>query len=147
MIKIQPVKSITQAPSLLKLGACLIYDGLIIIALSMLSSAIFIAIFGDATIGVKRLMLQICIWLVLGLYFIVSWTKTGQTLGMRSWQLKLVNQSNVQSLVSYKQAVFRYMLATVSMLSVVGFLWCIVQPNRRFLHDQWLKTSIISIKQ
>lgn len=143
----QSVKSLDQAPSLLKLGACLIYDGLIIIALSMLSSAIFIAIFGDATIGVKRLMLQICIWLVLGVYFIVSWTKTGQTLGMRSWQLKLVNQSNVQSLVSYQQAVFRYMLATVSILSVIGLLWCIGNPNRRFLHDQWLKTSIISIKQ
>ena len=45
----EKVAGIPQAPSLLKLGACLMYDALVVVALSFASVLVFILVFGDAS--------------------------------------------------------------------------------------------------
>lgn len=130
------------APSLLKLCACLVYELLTIVALCIVFAGVFYGVFGDATEGIKRLSQQIFLWTILGAYYVWCWTKTGQTLAMQSWHLKVVAQNDVP--LSKQMALMRYVLASFSLvLFGLGFLWIVVDKNRLFLHDRLLKCKIV----
>ena len=132
----------TTAPSFFKLGACLIYEALVVIALSLAATAFFVLLLGEATTGIKRYLLQLFLWLAAGLYFVWCWRRKGQTLAMQTWQLKLINQD--AQLLPLKAAIVRYVLASLSlMLFGLGFLWILVDRDRLFLHDRILKNKII----
>ena len=136
----------TVAPSLFKLGACLIYEALTVVALSIVLAGFFVWFAGDATQGLKRVLLQLFLWLGIGVYLIRCWVKTGQTLAMQAWRLKLVNQD--AALLSFRHAVIRYMLATMSLMMLgLGFLWVLFDKDRLFLHDRLLKCKIITVSQ
>jgi uncharacterized RDD family membrane protein YckC len=129
-------------PSLLKLFACLVYELLTIIALCIVFAGVFYGVFGDATEGIKRLSQQMFLWTILGAYYVWCWTKTGQTLAMQSWHLKVVSQHN--ALLSKRMALMRYVLASLSLvLFCLGFLWAVVDKDRLFLHDRLLKCKIV----
>ena len=131
------------APGLLKLGACLLYELLTIVAVIFVSTGLFVMIAGDAGHGVKRLLLQLFLWLVVGAYYIRCWIKTGQTLAMQAWKLKLVDEKH--QLLTIRQAIARYVLATMSMaLFGAGFLWAIIDKNSQFLHDRLLSYKVVS---
>ena len=135
-----------QAPNLLKLGGCLIYDALVIIALSFACALLFVWVAGDATQGIKRYLLQLFLWASIGIYFVWCWQKSGQTLAMQTWKLKLVTSRSDQEshLLPVKLAMARYVLASISlMLFGIGFLWAIIDRDGLFLHDRLLKTRII----
>ncbi|MES1987896.1 MAG: RDD family protein [Pseudomonadota bacterium] len=132
----------TTAPSFFKLGACLIYEALVVIALSLAVTTIFVLSLGEATTGIKRYSLQLFLWLSVGVYFVWCWQRKGQTLAMQTWQLKLLNQE--AQLLPLKAAIFRYILASLSLMVFgVGFLWAIIDRDRLFLHDRLLKNKII----
>jgi uncharacterized RDD family membrane protein YckC len=131
-----------QAPSLLKLGACLLYEVLVIIALSFACALVFLMIVGDATHGIRRVGLQLFLWLAVGVYYVWCWHKSGQTLAMQTWRLKVLNQE--AHLLSVNMAIVRYALATLSlMLFGLGFLWAIVDKEHLFLHDRLLKNKLV----
>lgn len=131
-----------QAPSVLKLGACLIYESLVVLALAFVCALIFVLLVGDATQGIKRYMLQLFLLLSVGVYFVWCWHKSGQTLAMQTWQFKVLDQNS--HLLSVKVASARYVLACVGlMLFGFGFLWAIIDRDNLFLHDRLLKTRFI----
>lgn len=133
---------VLMAPGLLRLGACLIYEALVVIAISFACALAFVMLFGDATHGVKRYFLQLFLWLAVGVYFVWCWRKSGQTLAMQTWKLQVVNQDS--HLLSMNAAIARYLLACVSLaLLGFGFLWAIIDRDHLFLHDRLLKTRII----
>lgn len=133
-----------NAPSLFKLSACLLYEFLTIVALSIVFAGIFYALFGDATEGLKRLCQQVFLWGVIAVYYLWCWTKSGQTLAMQAWHLKVINQDG--SLLSMRVAVVRYLLANLSLLLFgLGFLSAVVDRKRLFLHDRCLKTKVVLI--
>jgi uncharacterized RDD family membrane protein YckC len=132
----------TSAPSFFKLGACLIYEALVVIALLLVCTTIFVLLLGEATVGIKRYSLQLFLWVSAGVYFIWCWQKSGQTLAMQTWQLKLLNQDG--ELLILPAAIARYVLASLSlMIFGLGYLWVIVDRERLFLHDRLLKNKII----
>lgn len=136
-----------QAPSLIKLGVCLLYEILVMIAIAFIGAATFVVLFGDATQGAKRVLLQCFIWLLIGTYFVLSWVKRGQTLPMRSWKLMLIRQTLTDEntgLISVPTAILRYLLATLSFsLFGLGFFWCLIDQDRLFLHDRLQGNKII----
>lgn len=133
--------SVKTKPSLLRLGACIVYDGLVVLALSFALALVFILLFGDASHGFKRYGLQLFLWLGVGLYFVWCWRKSGQTLAMQTWQLKL---SNAQlGRLSWPQALLRYVMASLSLgVFGLGFIWAVFDPDRLFLHDRLLGSRI-----
>lgn len=135
----------TPTPGLFKLSACLLYELLTIIALSIVFAGIFYALFGDATEGIKRLLQQIFLWVVIGIYYLWCWVKSGQTLAMQAWHLKVVTSDGAQ--LSMQAAFARYLFASLSLVFLgLGFLWAVIDHNRLFLHDRWLKNKIVVIK-
>lgn len=134
----------TLAPSFLKLGACLIYEALVTIALLLVSAAVFVLLFGNSTNGTKRYWMQLFLFITVGVYFVWCWQKSGQTLAMQTWHLKLVNQD--AHLLSLNAAIVRYVLASISFLLFgLGFLWALLDRDRLFLHDRLLKNRIIYV--
>lgn len=148
-----------QNASRLKLLAACIYELLLLLALWMLCTWVFVRLFGDATTGFKHTVLQLLLWLVAGAYFVWCWVKSGQTLATKTWKIKLVNQDLVneglvnQNLISQQnitlspqQAVVRYALASLLMLACgLTLFWMLVDKDRLFLHDRLLKTRFISL--
>ena len=128
----------------LKLFAACAYELLLLIALWMLCTLVFVSMFGDASTGYKRYGLQLVLWFFTGTYFVWCWCKSGQTLAAQTWKIKLVNQGN--STLMPKQAVFRYALASASLLAFgLGYLWALVDKQGLFLHDRMLKTRFIQL--
>jgi len=129
-------------PSLFKLAACFIYDTLVVAAICLMSATVFILLIGDATHGLKRYALQLFLWLIVGAYFVWCWHKTGQTLAMQTWRLKVVNKDN--QLLIWPILLKRYVLATMSLMFLgLGFLWAFVDRDRLYLHDRILASKIV----
>ena len=139
----------TQNVTRFRLFASCVYELLLLLALWMLCTWMFVSLFGDATSHYKRSFLQLFLWLVTGAYFVWCWTKTGQTLATKTWKIKLVtqnlaNQQNVN--LNKRQAIIRYALASASILACgLGFIWALVDKDRLFLHDRLLKMHFISV--
>ena len=127
-----------------KLFASCIYVLLLLIALWMLCTWLFISAFGSATMGYKRYSLQLVLWIFTGVYFVWCWCRGGQTLATQTWKIKLVNQQN--STLSLKQALLRYALASLCLLACgLGYFWAIGDKNGLFLHDRILKTRFVQL--
>jgi len=113
-----------------RLMAC-VYEFLILIAIWMLFTWVYVSLFGDATHGAKRFCLQLLLWLITGAYFVVCWVRTGQTLAMQAWKMKIVGRDG--SLLSWRQAVLRYVLASILMgMFGVSLLYILVNKQRLF---------------
>ncbi len=110
----------------------------------MLVTWMFISVFGVATHSWKRLILQGLLWLSIGGYFVSCWIKSGQTLALQAWKLRIVNADN--SPLTFKQACVRYVLATLLMLLFgVSLWWALFDKQRLFLHDRLLQTKCVSV--
>ena len=85
--------------------------------------------------------------LIVGVGFhIWFWTHGGQTLGMRTWSMKLFSQDGCG--VSTRQALVRYGVALVSMLVFgLGFLWSLFDKEKRSWHDMASGTRLVSVKK
>ena len=128
----------------LKLFAACIYELLLLIALWMLCTWIFVSLLGDATHGYKRYFLQLFLWLVTGAYFVWCWHKSGQTLATKTWKIKLVNKQNMT--LTIKQCCIRYALASASTLAFgLGYIWALLDKEGVFLHDRLLKMRFIQM--
>ena len=133
--------NLNSKPAWLRLAACMLYDGLVVLALSFALALGFILLFGDASHGLKRYALQLFLWLGIGLYFVWCWRKSGQTLAMQTWQLKLSDGQT--KLLSWPQALIRYALASLSLAAFgLGFVWALFDRDGLFLHDRLLNSRI-----
>ncbi|WP_301100358.1 RDD family protein [Propionivibrio sp.] len=86
------------------------------------------------------------LFVVLLVYFIWFWSNGGQTLAMKTWQIRLLTRSGRP--VRPAQALLRYLLCWPSLgLGGIGILWALFDPDRHFLHDRVAGTQLISAAQ
>ena len=79
------------------------------------------------------------------LYFTWFWVHGGQSLGMKTWQLKL--QSVDTSEINWKKATIRFISALLSWaLCGLGFLWSLFNRNKQCWHDLSSKTVLIDLR-
>lgn len=117
------------------------YDVLLVLALMFVATFLFLTIFGLATMPPQRYFLQFYLWCVAGCYFIWSWSH-GRTLAMQAWRIRL--ETNTGQRVSMALAIKRYLLASAGLLAGgAGFLWALVDRDRRFLHDRLLGLRLV----
>lgn len=134
----------TQLASLVKRSAAILYEMLTLIAVWLLCTFVFVMIIGNVDTAIERFSLQMVLWLVTGLYFVMCWVTTGQTLAAQAWKVKVVASGN--KLLSLRQALLRYGLANLSLvLFGLGFLWALVDKEHLFLHDRILNTRLIKV--
>ncbi len=73
------------------------------------------------------------------------WTHGGQTLGLRAWKLRVVNEN--QTDINWQQALIRFITACGSWLALgLGIFWCIWQKDKKTWQDLSSKSMIIRIE-
>ncbi len=126
-----------------RMGA-LLYEALLILALVFFAAFAYHGAAGTLLTGWHRHLFQLYLFLVVGLYFVVCWSRGGQTLPMKTWRIKLVSDQGDS--VSVRQALLRYLLAWVSLLAVGGgFVWAAFDRDHQFLHDRLAGTRLVKI--
>lgn len=80
------------------------------------------------------------------LYFSWFWINGGQTLGMKTWQVKLI--SSDEKRISWKTSAVRFITAIASwgFLSL-GFLWALFDKKKRCWHDMISHTILLDLRK
>ena len=79
------------------------------------------------------------------LYFSWFWINGGQTLGMKTWQIKITS-SNEQH-INWKTTALRFVSAIFSWGFVtLGFLWAFFDKKNRCWHDLISKTVLVDLR-
>ena len=120
----------------------LTYESLLLGALLGAVGLIFVVVEARVGTGHLRLLFQIYLALIAGAYFVWQWSRSGQTLAMKTWRLRLVTRQ--RSPVGMRQACARYLVALAGLLLFgAGFLWAGLDSERQFLHDRITGTRIV----
>jgi len=78
-------------------------------------------------------------------YYLVNWTRSGQTLGMRAWHLRAVGESGKP--VGWKAAALRLSVGVLAWApAALGVLWLYADPDHLALHDRLSKTRVVHLK-
>lgn len=108
---------------------------------------------------------QFWLFFVLGAYFVFFWCRSGQTLAMKTWRVKLVSADFGK--IPLRKAIARYLLAWMWFLPAMGLdaalglkawssiavvavgmlLWMMtvfMDKDRQFLHDRLAGTRLVS---
>lgn len=134
------------AASLFKRLAASVYDTFVLFSLLILATALALIVnHGESLQSVQYLFLPYLI-IIIGTFVTWFWQRSGQTLGMLSWKIKLLNQNGRP--ISWRKAWVRFVVAIPSILCFgLGWIWCLIDKNRQSLHDRICGTYVVSYKK
>ena len=101
------------SPQFWRRVSCSLYEQLVllgVIAFTFLLPNLGLGIFFN--ISLPSWLTFIYLYAVLGIYFVWYWTKSGQTLAMQTWRIRMISQNGYK--LTQRQALWRY---------VFGSLW------------------------
>ena len=93
---------------------------------------------------VYRLGLQLALLAVTAGYFVLSWSRGGQTIGMRAWRIRITTVDG--DALPWPRALLRFAVALLSLGALgLGFLWCLVDRERRAWHDLAARSACVRV--
>jgi len=111
-------------------------------AVWMLVGYIFIA-FNDGQ-AVSGPLFNSTVFLVTFLFFALFWTRSGQTLGMLAWRLRIESDQGLP--INAKQALLRFMGAIFSALVLgIGYWWILLDSDHLAWHDRWSNSRVVQL--
>ncbi len=121
----------------------LAYDFFPVLALWFAAAAVFTAAHGDAVRGGWLGLLEFAVlWLLAGLYAVLSWRRGGQTLGMRPWRLRVVAAQGGDA--TARALWLRYGVGALSLLlGGLGFWWAWIDRAGLTWHDRISGTRML----
>jgi uncharacterized RDD family membrane protein YckC len=132
------------APASLRLRLfALVYEGILLFAVVFVASWLFIGLARDAQQGPLHFVFQVYLLSVCGAYFMFCWVRSGQTLPMKTWRMKLVMASG--EAITMRAAFLRYAVAVPAMLTGIGIVWALFDRDRQFLQDRVAGTRIVRV--
>ncbi len=146
ILRFKPKPMLDNASFLRVLGA-IIYDTLIVFAIVFVAAQWFPLIPEtlQAELGV-RMLKQVYVLSICFFYFAYSWRRGGQTIGMKSWRVKIIQANQTTSIPSWKQCIVRFGIAIVSWGAAgLGFLWMLLIPAHLSWHDMASHTRLIVV--
>jgi uncharacterized RDD family membrane protein YckC len=152
------------APALRRRLAVMVYEGVILFGVVFIAGYLFSTLTQQRNGLTHHNELMAWIGFVLAVYFVWCWTHGGQTLPMKTWQMKVVDTHGQP--VKTGRAILRHVLAwlwflpplalhplfglaipqTLIVFAVWIVLWAAavrLDPARQFLHDRFAGTRIV----
>lgn len=127
--------------SLIKQFAAMLYDSLLIFAVLFLAAGIAL-IFNQGEAIESNPLFNLYLLFILFTYYAFFWNKSGQTLGMRVWKIRIV--SGLGGNPGWGASYLRLIAAMVSLLCFgLGYFWRLFKPYT--WHDKLSQTSIIDV--
>jgi uncharacterized RDD family membrane protein YckC len=134
---------LTSAPFLVRIAA-MIYESLLVTAVVFVAALPFLYLVGNAETGWRHYAFQLYLVGVMFAYFSTFWLRSGQTLAMKTWRIRLVSQNG--DTLTLKQAALRFILALFGLLLAgVGFWWALFDRDGQFLHDRIAGTRLVRV--
>jgi uncharacterized RDD family membrane protein YckC len=129
-------------PGLLRRLAAIFYDLLLLLALMLVATSLITLPFGMPDGGLLRAFQLFLFELIPLAFFGGFWWRGGQTLGMRSWRVKVVRMDGTP--LSWRDALKRHLAALLSCLALgLGFLWILIDAEGLAWHDRLSGTRLI----
>ena len=146
--------------------AAFLYEGVLLFGVVFVAGYLYAAVTQQRHALQGQTGLQIFVFMVLALYFVIFWSRGGQTVAMRAWHVRLVTAEGAA--VTPQRALARYMLAwlwfapaliaahtsglrsaaqifTLMIVGVLAFaLLAFLHPQRQFLHDALCGTRLVT---
>jgi uncharacterized RDD family membrane protein YckC len=132
-------------PGLLRRLGAMAYDILLLLAVLMMLSYPYVWLTGGVkpSLFVKTLY-QLYLFSICFLFYGGFWVRGGQTLGMRSWRIKLVRQDGGP--ITWTMALKRFASALLSLLCLgLGFLWVLYDRDKLAWHDRLSGTRLVRL--
>jgi uncharacterized RDD family membrane protein YckC len=130
-------------------AAALIYDSLLLAALLMVfTGAALFCTHGRAllyeNVGPWVYLYRAGLVAVIGAYYLINWMRSGQTLGMRAWHLRVV--SDLGRRVTLKAALLRCVCGILAWTpAAAGVLWLYLDPDHLAIHDRLSRTRMVQL--
>ncbi|MFZ6680292.1 RDD family protein [Undibacterium sp. Tian12W] len=154
------------APAIRRRLICMVYEAMLLFGIVFVSGFIFDVITQSRHALTLRHARQFWLFLVIGAYFVFCWSRSGQTLAMQTWRIKVVDLDGGK--LPVVKAIVRYCLAWMWFLPamaldhqlglkewqmagvvIAGMLaWAYTarfDKQGQFLHDRLAKTRLIHI--
>lgn len=130
--------------SLFKRIACMLYESILVFAILFVAGVVYRALIGDPHSDFEQHLFFMYSWLIIGVYFVYCWVKSGQTLAMQTWRIQLLRLDG--NPLSLGQAVRRYVIASFSLIFFgLGFLWAIFDREGLYLHDRFTGSRLFEL--
>lgn len=135
-------------PGLWRNLLAMIYDAFLVAPLLMANAFVLVALFGptdDASVAtVPAWLMQFsCALIIIG-FFSLFWCKSGQSLGMQAWRIKLVRGDGGP--VGLGRAVVRCLGAAMSLAPAgLGYWWSLVDRDGLRWHDRLSDTRLLRV--
>ncbi len=131
-------------PGLGRRLAAIGYDALLLAAVLFVATAALLPFTGGEAVRADHGWYSAYLAAVSFGYFGWFWTHGGETLGMRSWRLRLVGAGTNGA--SWRQSLVRFLGACLSGIAFgAGFFWMLVDPKRLMWHDRISGTRIVDV--
>jgi uncharacterized RDD family membrane protein YckC len=163
----EPLTAI-KVPSLRRRAACMLYELVILFGVGLVPAVLSTLI--ERSLGsspLETVLVQAVGFLCFGLYFVWMWRKTGQTLPMQTWRIRLVRTDGQP--ITQQQACMRYALSwlwvapavlaaflagwsrwealsAVAVWAALYGAWALMLPERQFLHDVICGTRLVELQ-
>lgn len=124
--------------------AAMLYESLLVVAVLFVASFLIIPVVGDLGAAWQRHLFQFYLVAVLFAYFSAFWMRSGQTLAMKTWRIRLVSQTGGR--ITLRQAAIRFAVALPGVLLLgAGCWWALFDRDRQFLHDRVAGTRLVRV--
>ena len=154
-----------MTPSLPRRLAAFVYEGVLLFGVAVVTALVFSPLVGQRNAMKDRWGLMAAVGTVFTLYFVYFWSKSGQTLAMQTWRLRVVDLNG--EALGWQRALLRSVLgwlwfmpalllasalglhgstiyASVAIGLVVYVLLAWLHPQRRFVHEILSKTQVVA---
>jgi uncharacterized RDD family membrane protein YckC len=126
-----------------------VYDALPVLALWFVAAMLALALTGgmlDVHGLPHKLFMQALLLAFTAAYFVISWRRGGQTIGMRAWRLRVVRADGTP--LDTRQAVLRFGVSLISFAAVgLGFWWALFDAQNRTWHDIAAGTVMVRLEK
>jgi uncharacterized RDD family membrane protein YckC len=153
-------------PGLARRMACFLYEGVLLFGVVMVAGLVYGTVTGQRHALVGLHGLQAFLFVVLGGYFVHFWSRSGQTLAMQTWHVRLVTVGGLP--VGRWRAACRYLLAWLWFTPALVTVWLTglkgpaptftalfagviayaslawLHPGRQFWHDAACGTRLVT---
>ncbi|MDO8419110.1 MAG: RDD family protein [Rubrivivax sp.] len=153
-------------PGLARRLACFVYEGVLLFGVVVAAGLAYGLATQQRHALVGALGLRVVLFIVLGLYFVWFWTRSGQTLAMQTWRIRLVTRdgrplTRLRALCRYLLAWLWFVPALVALkltglhgalpalaaigagvLAYAALAW--LHPDRQYWHDAVCGTRLVA---
>ena len=125
--------------------ASMLYESILLFAVAFIGTWVFQFASGTLRIeGWRMHLLQLFLLALFAAYFLWCWLRSGQTLAMKTWRIRLVAKDG-HARLQPRAALLRFLYAVLLVPTAIGIFWAMVDRDRQFLHDRLAGSLLVPV--